>query len=156
MRLVLCLAIGFIATKGASQTPRQLRSAREVLELTDYRQAVRASDSAYVHQVLKSSPEWQPYGDILEDWSHKVYNWEAWQPIIIKRLADTFSEVELDTLTTFLRSNVGRKWAAMRVPLQVYLSELSVRTQAELLPALMEKLRARAAQLHKPLPPMRS
>jgi hypothetical protein len=156
MRLVLGLVVGFVATTAAAQTAAQLRAASEILDLSGYREAVRAADSAYVHQMLRSSPEWQPFADILEEWSHKVYNWQAWRPIIIKRLTDTFTQVELDSLVAFFQANVGRKWAAMRVPLQAYLSELFVKTQVELRPALMEKLRARAAQLHRPLPPMRT
>jgi len=150
--LRLAFALAFLATNAWSQTPGQVRAATEVLELTQMREIVHASDSAYVRQVLKSSPEWQPYADILKEWSHSVHSWEARRPQIVKRLATTFSEAELDSLAAFYRGRLGRKWAAMRVPLQAYLSELFVKTQAELRPLLMEKLQERAAQLHKPLP----
>lgn len=154
--LRLLFALSVLSSNALAQTPGQVRAATEVLELTRVRETVHALDSTYVQQTLKSDPQWQPYADILAEWSHSIYNWEAWRPQIIKRLATSFSEAELDSVATFYRGRIGRKWAAMRAPLQAYLGELFVKTEVEVRPLMMEKLRQRAAQLHKPLPQMRS
>ena len=156
MRVTPVIVAAFVATSAFSQTPGQLRAAGEILQLSGFPETVRAADSAYIRQVLRSSPEWQPYADILAEWTHKVYNWQAWEPLIAKRLAETFTETELDSIARFYRTAPGRKWAAMRAPLQAYFTELFVKTQVELRPVLIDKLRKRAAELQKPIPPLTS
>src|SRR4051794_12576537 len=117
--LLLLISLALPATLSA-QAPRdrgaerRLTLALQVLEASDFRSVLRIADSAFVAHSVQVNPQLGPYRDVFEEWSHHVYDWDVVGRGLASRMAERFTDAELNAILAFSRTPVGRKWARMR------------------------------------------
>ena len=123
MRARVCRICGFVAwvgvlssiwaqgTESAKPSDGQRASAERLVSAMNLEQAVNESAARSLLEMLAQQPVWHAHQDILIDYIEARIGWEALRPSVIRLYAETFSETELDELTRFYLSPVGRKLA---------------------------------------------
>ena len=152
MRLILVLTLLGHSTGMYAQSSSNTPLALEILELTGMPELLRIADSAYVEAILRSGPQLRPYRDVVEEWSHHVYDWQVVGPALSQRMASNFTTDELKQLKLFYETPVGQKILRLSPATQRYMADLTFTAAEQYMPQLRSQLRARAAALRRPEP----
>jgi uncharacterized protein len=147
--LVTLVLLGPLGSLAAQSTDS---SARRILEITNYRDVLRISDSAYVEATIRASPQLGPYRDVVQEWADHVFDWERIAPALAERLTAEFSAQELQQLLAFYETPLGKKVIASRPALQRYMTSLAYGATEQYRPELLRKLRTRARELNRTTP----
>jgi Uncharacterized protein conserved in bacteria (DUF2059) len=149
---VTVILLGGLSAPAGAQSERHLAAAAQVLELNGLQETLHITDSAYVAAVMRSSPLWEPYRDVLQEWVDHVYDWDVVRPALAQRLAANFTEAELAELLAFYQKPLGKKLLTLRPQLQRDLMDLTFTAMEHYQPELKSKLRKRAVALNRPVP----
>jgi hypothetical protein len=109
-RAILCLSL--IAGPIQAQSAQHRQAARELIEAQGGMPGNRLRDSAYVQWLIEGNPDLINYRDLVEEYSHRVYDWAAVEAQLAHMYTGLYSEAELHEMTKFWTSPVGRQWAA--------------------------------------------
>ena len=152
-RVIFLLALGAsVGVRGAAQTPVAVEHARRLIEAIGLPEMWRSTESTYVTSLLKLHPQLSQYDDVVGAWQLQVFTWDSVGAGAARRLATELSVPELDSLTRFYRSPLGRKWRGVARLLQRDMAETEAQLVHDHYPELRARLQARAQQLHRPDP----
>jgi hypothetical protein len=112
MRVCAILWILLIPMSIQAQSARHLEAAHELIAAQNLEAGNGQRDSAYAQWLLEQNPDLADYRDLVEEYSHKVYDWSAVEAELAHTLTSLFTEAELHEITAFWKRPVGRKWAA--------------------------------------------
>ena len=93
-------------------------------------QAVAEAAARSLLEMLAEQPAWNAHRDILIDYIESRIGWDAIQPVVVRLYAETFSESDLEELTRFYHSPVGRKFAE-QTPVLALRMQVLVRDRLE-------------------------
>ena len=85
------------------------KAAEETLRAIDVETSMKTAVSVMVDSMVSGNPPLEPYRAVVLTWAGKYLNWEAIGPKLVDMYTDTFTEGELQEMTAFYTSPVGRK-----------------------------------------------
>jgi hypothetical protein len=89
--------------------PSHEAAVRELFRVMDLSTMTTQAFDAGIDAQVKANPAIAPYKDVMLEWGHKYFRWEAIEPQLVTLYMETFTEEEVQGLLTFYRTPVGRK-----------------------------------------------
>lgn len=130
-------------------TPRRLELAKQLLELMNVEETVRAGTELAFDTQVQQNPLMAPFRPTMQAWVNKYFTFETMAPKFTEIYAEEFSESELQALITFYQSPVGRKLASLTPTLSRRGGEVGTQLAQEHMAELQQMIQARAAELEK-------
>jgi hypothetical protein len=123
-----------------------VRAAERLLEAANVKELLSEQSEQMLQAQLKTNPQLGPYADILRDFTQKYAGYDALKPDLVNAYTTSFSEPELDRLTAFYQTELG-KMVMQRLPKVMASIQVSAvaRTQAAM-PELMAAIQKRMAE----------
>ena len=138
-----------MAARGAAQSPTPIAHAQRLVEAMQMREIWQSSESTYISSLVRLHPNLTRYQDVLEAWQLEVFGWDSVSVGVSRRLAAALSVPELDSLTRFYESPLGRKWRGVAKVLQREMAETAAQLVHDHYPELRARLQVRAQELHQ-------
>lgn len=113
-----------------------IRAVEHLLEVENMRQVMETQGTNMLQQEIKAAPQLAPYADILKQFAEKYGGYDAMKPDIVKVFAAKFTESELNQLSDFYKTDLG-KIVMQRMP----------EVMTELQGTVMERTRAATPEL---------
>lgn len=135
-----------------AQAPARVSAARELLDAMQIGPTMFAGATSMIELQVKQNPELAPYRDVMLEWVGKYLTADAAIPELAVIYANTFTESELQELTTFYRTPTGQKMVAHQPELTQQAAALGQKIALAHKADLEAMVRARASQLGKPSP----
>ena len=126
-----------------------LQAAREVLEITNAKDVMRATMQASFDAQIEQMPAMAPFRPVMEEWADKYLSWDVIAPRLAEVYAQTFTEQELRELIAFYRTPLGRKVAAETPELSRRGAVIGAKIAAAHTPELQQMIQAKMAELQR-------
>lgn len=106
---VLCMVVGLSVFSVAQADTAGTKEAEKLLDLMDMEQALDDSMSGMLDLQLQQNPSLAPYKGVMLEFFRKYMSYESIKPDMAKMYADAFTAAELQELTAFYSTDVGKK-----------------------------------------------
>lgn len=143
---LFCLLSGRPALSQTAQVevdPGHQRAAARLIEVMGTRKILADSLATTVSTLAQRNPQAAEYTDIFQGFFGKYMSWDALSPDLTKLYVQAFTEDELNRLTAFYDSELGRKVLTTMPDLTRKAIALGQARAQEHAPELQEALRRR-------------
>jgi uncharacterized protein len=120
------------------------QAAEKLLTAMNTEQAMNQAMEQMLSMQVKQNPMMQQYEDIVRDFFKKYASWEALKEPYIQLYMSEFSEKELQEITRFYQTEVGKKMAAKQPVLVTKGAEISQKSLETHLPELQQAIQKRS------------
>jgi len=97
----------------------------------------------------EAKPEWNSVKESMMDWMGEFLSWKELEPMYVEIYTAVFTEEELNELTAFYRSPLGRKMVEKMPALTQKSMEVTMRRMNEKMPELQTRMEEKIVELQK-------